>query len=115
LTDPQNPIALAPGQESCVMDTLWISTKDTEEPSHTAQGTDAPTNKEKEEMRPSWIPITMSLMLILTASLMFALPAVLAADLKPTDGWTLHIDAKRHFPSKPNLIAITTARKSRVG
>jgi Protein of unknown function (DUF1264) len=88
-----------------VIDTLWSSTKDTEDASRTAQGTDAPTNKEKEEMRPSYAPIIMSLMFILTASLMLAMPAVLAADLKPTEGWTLHIDAKRHFPSKPNLLA----------
>ena len=87
------------------MDTLWSSTKDTEDTSRTAQGTDAPTNKEKEEMRPSYAPIIMSLMFILTASLMLVMPAVLAADLKPTEGWTLHIDAKRHFPSKPNLLA----------
>jgi hypothetical protein len=24
---------------------------------------------------------------------------------KPTDGWTLHIDAKLHFPGKPQMIA----------
>jgi hypothetical protein len=29
-----------------------------------------------------------------------------AADAtKPTDGWTLHIDAKLHFPGKPQMIA----------
>ncbi len=87
------------------MDTLWSSTKDTEDASRTAQGTDVPTNKEKEEMRPSLGPIIISLMVILTASRMLAMPAVLATDLKPTEGWTLHIDAKRHFPSKPNLLA----------
>jgi hypothetical protein len=88
-----------------VVDTLWSSTKDTENASGATQDTDALTNKEKEEMRPSYAPITMSLLFILTASLMLAMPAVLAADLKPTEGWTLHIDAKRHFPSKPNLLA----------
>jgi len=49
-----------------VIDTLWSSTKDTEDASRTAQGTDAPTNKEKEEMRPSLAPIIISLMFILT-------------------------------------------------
>ena len=87
-----------------VVDTLWSSTKDTENASGATQDTDALTNREKEAMRPSYAPI-MSLIFILTASLMLAMPAVLAADLKPTEGWTLHIDAKRHFPSKPNLLA----------
>jgi hypothetical protein len=88
-----------------VTDTLWSSTKDTEDASRTAQRTDAPTHKEKGEMRPNWAPIIMSLTFILTASPMLVMPAVHAADLKPTEGWTLHIDAKRHFPSKPNLLA----------
>jgi hypothetical protein len=57
---------------------------------------------EEEEVRSTWTCLIMSLGLILTAGLT---PTVLAADLKPTDGWTLHIDAKRHFPSKPNLLA----------
>jgi hypothetical protein len=30
---------------------------------------------------------------------------VRAAGPKPTDGWTLHIDAKLHFPGKPDMIA----------
>jgi hypothetical protein len=87
------------------MDALRSSTEDTEDASRTAQVTDAPATNEKEEMRPGLAPIIMSLLFILTASLMFALLAVLAADLKPMDGWTLHIDAKRHFPRKPNLLA----------
>lgn len=28
-----------------------------------------------------------------------------AAETKPTEGWALHIDAKRHFPAKPDMIA----------
>jgi Protein of unknown function (DUF1264) len=44
----------------------------------------------------------MSLGLILTAGLT---PTVLAPDPKPTDGWTLHIEARRHFPRQPDLVA----------
>jgi Protein of unknown function (DUF1264) len=57
---------------------------------------------EEEEMRSRWIGLIMSLVLLLTAGLT---RTVLAADLKPTEGWTLHIDAKRHFPSKPDFVA----------
>jgi hypothetical protein len=56
----------------------------------------------EEEMRSKWTGLIMSLGLILTAGLT---PTGLAADLKPTEGWTLHIDAKRHFPSQPDLVA----------
>ena len=80
-------------------------TQDTKEVSHTAQEPHALTTKEEDEMRSRWTPLIMSLLLILTAGLLLAKPAALAADLKPTEGWTLHIDAQRHFPSKPDLIA----------
>ena len=30
---------------------------------------------------------------------------VRAAEPKPSEGWTLHIDAKLHFPGKPEMIA----------
>jgi hypothetical protein len=30
---------------------------------------------------------------------------VRAAGPKPSEGWTLHIDAKLHFPGKPDMIA----------
>jgi hypothetical protein len=26
-------------------------------------------------------------------------------NMKPTDGWTLHIDAKKHIPKMPGVIA----------
>jgi Protein of unknown function (DUF1264) len=53
-------------------------------------------------MRSRWTCLIMSLGLIFTAGLT---PTVLAADPKPTDGWTLHIEARRHFPSQPDLVA----------
>ena len=53
-------------------------------------------------MRSRWTCLIMSLVLLLTAGLT---RTVLAADLKPTEGWTLHLDAKRRFPSQPDFVA----------
>ena len=35
----------------------------------------------------------------------FAEEKAAAQAAKPTEGWTLHIDAKRHFPNLPDMIA----------
>ena len=53
-------------------------------------------------MRSRWTCLIMIHGLIFTAGLT---PTVLAAAPKPTEGWTLHIDARRHFPSQPALVA----------
>jgi hypothetical protein len=50
----------------------------------------------------------LALAVVMTA-VMFTLPwsvqTVRAAGPMPSDGWTLHIDAKLHFPGKPDMIA----------
>jgi hypothetical protein len=42
---------------------------------------------------------------VLLASPLFAEEKAAAPMAKPTEGWTLHIDAKRHFPNLPEMVA----------
>src|SRR5512135_652742 len=52
--------------------------------------------------------ITSFLLLACSALLVgpvFAEEKAAAQAAKPTEGWTLHIDAKRHFPNLPDMIA----------
>jgi uncharacterized protein DUF1264 len=52
----------------------------------------------------------VTLFLILAFSVLligpvFAEEKAASQSAKPTEGWTLHIDAKRHFPNLPDMIA----------
>ena len=42
---------------------------------------------------------------VLPAGALFAEENVTTQAIKPTEGWTLHIDAKKHFPKSPDIIA----------
>ncbi len=52
-------------------------------------------------MRQFAVAASLALAFISTASV----SPSMAADPKPAEGWTLHIDAKLHFPGKPDMIA----------
>ncbi len=45
------------------------------------------------------------LVLALGATFTLTAPRVPAGEMKPSDGFTLHIDAKMHFPGQPEMIA----------
>lgn len=42
---------------------------------------------------------------MLAAGLLLWARELPAAEMKPSEGWSLHIDALRHFPAKPALVA----------
>jgi hypothetical protein len=42
---------------------------------------------------------------VLLAGAIFAEENVTAPAIKPTEGWTLHVDAKKHIPKMPDMIA----------
>lgn len=44
-------------------------------------------------------------LLIGAAGLVWGLRTAPAAEMRPSEGWTLHIDAPMHFPGKPTMIA----------
>ena len=52
-----------------------------------------------------WMHITIALAIVLGVSIALSTRTVPAAGPKPSDEWTLHIDAKLHFPGKPEMIA----------
>lgn len=47
----------------------------------------------------------MMAVLIAGAGLLWVPQHTPAAEMKPSEGWSLHIDALMHFPSKPNMVA----------
>ena len=52
-----------------------------------------------------WVQVTIALAIALGVSIVLSTRTVPAAGPKPSEGWTLHIDAKLHFPGKPDMIA----------
>jgi hypothetical protein len=52
-----------------------------------------------------WIHVALFAAIGAALALGMETPAVRAAGPKPAEGFTLHIDAKLHFPGKPDMIA----------
>jgi len=48
--------------------------------------------------------LTLSFVVLL-AGFVFAEENVTAQAIKPTEGWMLHVDAKKHFPKMPDMVA----------
>ncbi len=46
-----------------------------------------------------------TILIVLAIAVTLRTGQVPAGQMKPTDGFTLHIDAKMHFPGKPDMIA----------
>lgn len=48
---------------------------------------------------------TVALGTVLVMTVALSTRALSATVAKPSDGWTLHIDAKLHYPAQPNMIS----------
>ena len=55
------------------------------------------------------------LLVAVTLAIVVAVRPVTAAGPAPTEKWTLHIDAKLHFPGKPDMIAHHYCREAAGG
>lgn len=54
-------------------------------------------------MKQWWLATSvLAVVVVMTFALAVRVPA---QGVKPTDGWTLHIDARLHFPGRPSMIA----------